>query len=189
MATHEQVVPTQRIFQALLNAMSHPGRVYPLFYNGIWTTSWLAVADTLLDHEVSFAVLGEQSADDVAAEVHSATKARMTDPAVADYIFVLGSNSQGAVYKCRHGTPEYPDRSATFIYVLVHDQKPTVEGITLSGPGIFETISPQINQLDPGELESIRNVNQEYPLGVDCIFLNEADQVMCIPRTTKIKIG
>jgi alpha-D-ribose 1-methylphosphonate 5-triphosphate synthase subunit PhnH len=189
MAIHGQAIPTQRIFRVLLNAMSHPGRSYHLPFKGYWPTPWLAVADTLLDHEVSFAVLGEKHTDDVAAEILTATKARAVDPTVADYIVVLGSNSQGAIYKSKHGTLEYPDWNATFIYVLYNAKTPPIYGVRLSGPGISEPISPQMNGLDPRELEDIRTVNKEYPSGIDCIFLDEEDHVMCIPRSTNIKIG
>ena len=92
--------------------MSHPGRLFQLPLGTCWPKGWLAIADTLLDHEVSFAVVGEDKSGTVAGNILAATKARSEEITEADYIFVIGTDSQEASVRSKRGTLEYPDRSA-----------------------------------------------------------------------------
>ena len=189
MSIYVKCSPTQGIYRQLLNAMSHPGRLYHLPVKGFWSKGWLAIADTLLDHEVSFAVAGKGASRMLFDRIVGSTTARPATIAEADYIFVPGADSKRAVLHCKRGTPEHPDRSATLIYLLEHQTQLPLDGVMLTGPGIPEPTSPLMGGLDRTELACIRSSNQEHPLGVDCMFLDEADHVMCIPRSTKIAIG
>ncbi|MEA3544779.1 MAG: phosphonate C-P lyase system protein PhnH, partial [Thermodesulfobacteriota bacterium] len=56
----------------------------------------------------------------------------------------------------------------------------------LSGPGIEDNIYPKIDGLAAQELNQLKEVNTEYPLGIDCIFIDQNGQLMCIPRSTRI---
>jgi alpha-D-ribose 1-methylphosphonate 5-triphosphate synthase subunit PhnH len=188
---HSTVYPTQKVFRALVDAMSHPGRVYTLpaiQADDPWTTSLVAVAHTLLDHEVTFAFIGENTA--LAEGVFAATKAREVEVEEAHYIIIEGNRSFSRIASANCGSSAYPDRGATLIYTL---QENSADGpdsrttdIMLSGPGIKEPFAPQLEGLSGDELTEIRYLNAEYPLGVDSIFLRGNTQVMCIPRSTKI---
>ena len=36
------------------------------------------------------------------------------------------------------------------------------------------------------ELASIQDANKDFPLGIDCIFLDRTGKIACIPRSTTI---
>jgi alpha-D-ribose 1-methylphosphonate 5-triphosphate synthase subunit PhnH len=190
---YSSVYPTQKVFRVLVEAMSHPGLVYTLpahHTTAPWTSSLLAVAHTLLDHEVTFAFIGENIR--LAEEVYAATKARQVAIEEAHYIIIEGNRSSGQIATANCGSSAYPDQGATLIYALsekdVRKQTPQLSDIVLSGPGIKEPLSPQLAGLSVEELSEIRQLNTEYPLGVDSIFLRGDNQLMCIPRSTKITV-
>jgi alpha-D-ribose 1-methylphosphonate 5-triphosphate synthase subunit PhnH len=184
------VYPTQNVFRVLVEAMSHPGRVYGLpahQANDPWNTALLAVSHALLDHEVTFAFIGENLT--LAEDVYAATKARQVAVEEAHYVIVEGNRTFGQIAAANRGSSAYPDQGATIIYVLPEsdsEQASQFTDIMLSGPGIKEPFSPQLAGLSAEELTEIRHLNAEYPLGVDCIFLRGETQIMCIPRSTKI---
>ena len=189
---HAQVFPTQKVFRVLVEAMSHPGQVYRLPACRVtdpWRSALLAVAYTLLDHEVTFAFIGKNIT--LAQEVYAATKAQQVAIEDAHYVIVEGNRSLGQITNANCGSSTYPDQGATIIYVLSKNNGDTsspLSDVILSGPGIKEPLPPQLTGLCIEELDDIRLLNAEYPLGVDCIFLNTECQVMCIPRSTEIKI-
>jgi alpha-D-ribose 1-methylphosphonate 5-triphosphate synthase subunit PhnH len=188
MPIHGNASQTGCIYRQILKAMSHPGRIHRLPTGGFWPSGLLAIADTLFDHEISFAVVGEAASQRVADKIAASTMACRAASDEADYLIVLGPNSNGAVRGAKRGQPEHPDQSATLIYGIQNVGSSHTDGVTLTGPGIPGSISPQMGGLDVSELAEIRAVNSEYPLGVDCIFINETDHVLCIPRSVKITI-
>jgi alpha-D-ribose 1-methylphosphonate 5-triphosphate synthase subunit PhnH len=144
------------------------------------------VAYTLLDHEVSFAFVGQKI--EIATQIYAATKARQVPVEEADYVIVEGNRSEGQILAAKCGNGAYPDRGATIIYMLDgEDEEASVsDAVLLQGPGIKHQSVPRLNSLSIEEFKHISHLNTEYPLGVDCIFLGKDNQVMCVPRSTKI---
>jgi alpha-D-ribose 1-methylphosphonate 5-triphosphate synthase subunit PhnH len=182
--------PTQEVIRVLITAMSHPGRVYsiPVKDNPeARNASLLAVVRTLFDHEVSFSIIDGNGTKTLAREIQGATDAREAEIPDADYVVVAGAASEGRILSAKRGTNAYPDRGATLLYVLGKSKSDLyLETVMLKGPGIEGTAKPQLKGLNMHELNYIRELNSEYPLGVDCIFLRGPDQVMCLPRSTRI---
>jgi alpha-D-ribose 1-methylphosphonate 5-triphosphate synthase subunit PhnH len=79
-----------------------------------------------------------------------------------------------------HGTPEYPDRSATLIVEL---ERLEPAGARLTGPGI-ETEA----HLSLPEIAAFRANRARYPLGCDFFFSCE-DRVAGLPRSTNVEEG
>lgn len=187
MQVHTPVVPTQAIYRQVLQAMSHPGKLYSLPLRE-WSCSMLALCETLLDHEVSYCVTasGDSSWE---TDIFALTKACMAKLEDADYIIVKGHTSNGALSRVRRGDPAFPDQGATIIYVM-ESPLPAAEGCgpILSGPGLAKATASEVNPLAENEWRALREVNSEYPLGVDVICLLGCEQVMCIPRSTEIKV-
>lgn len=185
------VYPTQKVYRVLVEAMSHPGEVFQ--FPGIcqddpWSSSLLAVAHTLFDHEVTFAVV--DGLPSLEKEIYDSTKARRVSLEKALYVIVSGNRSAGNILRACPGSSIYPESGATVIYSFEEGDEDSCDltGIELSGPGIRDSIHPRLAGLDAEEFEVLRQVNSEYPLGVDAIFLRGDAQVMCIPRSTRIRL-
>ncbi len=205
---------TQRAFRALLQAMSHPGRIYPLSGdtdNTIGLTGeagLMLVLRTLLDHEVRFGIAGV-SAESLEKTVSRLTGCRSAAVADADFVIVPEGKSNGGIRQAKRGTREYPDSGATVIYVVqslkggvgfdasessenssfVLTEAPVPAAtVVLKGPGIKGGISVAIVGTSPEELSDIKEMTLDFPLGIDCIFIDGAGRMMCIPRSTQIEV-
>jgi len=186
-------VTAHRVFRCLLQAMSRPGRLYtlpPPTGAGPWEAV-LTLLESLLDHEVSFAVIGGDGARELPSLVASRTRCRAADIGEADWVIVPHGDAEGRILQAKRGTPQYPDRSATIVFRV-----PTLLGgesrrpaIALTGPGIRGEIRlGPIEGLGPREAGHLREINREFPLGVDAVFIDDAGRILCIPRSTQIRI-
>jgi alpha-D-ribose 1-methylphosphonate 5-triphosphate synthase subunit PhnH len=173
------------MFRVILKGMSHPGMVccLPVFTDD--GHSAVALLGCLMDNEVSFAVIDDRNLETVLACHTSSRQASSED---ADYIIVRNGTTRGKLAGFKRGSLEYPDTGATVIY-LVEALSEAKDGIILSGPGVKGTASLQITGLDPDELQLLREVNSEFPLGVDAIFLDRSGKIACIPRSSRIGVN
>ena len=185
----------QRAFRRLLQAMSQPGRVYALPQAAVagrepWG-AMLTLLESLLDHEVSFAVIGDNGSENLRSLIADRTRCRAADVGQADYIIVADGESAGEILRAKRGTLQYPDTSATVIFrvqslLFREDRQPV---IALTGPGIREEILlGPIEGLGPCETEHLKELNTEFPLGVDAVFIDDGGRILCIPRSTGIRI-
>jgi alpha-D-ribose 1-methylphosphonate 5-triphosphate synthase subunit PhnH len=193
MNLHGTCPPTQAVFRALVDAMSHPGRTRQLpgsAGDSDATDSLYRVVEVLLDHEVSYCVLGPRR-EAIDARIFAQTKARRAPLARADYLVIEPCDSRGKISEAKRGTLRYPDTGATAIYLVPNAESDSDAHprITIEGPGIQGRNRPQMPALNRRELLAIRRCNLDYPLGVDCIFLDAHRQVMCLPRTTQIEVN
>jgi alpha-D-ribose 1-methylphosphonate 5-triphosphate synthase subunit PhnH len=171
------------VYRAVLAAMSRPGTVHALPPSpGMGPV--VQVLGALLDHEASFCVPGDEA---LALEIRRATGGRPAPLAEADFVVFAAGGSGGAVREARRGSFEYPDLGATALY-RVHGLAPEGGPAVLRGPGIRDRCSPAMG-LPAAELELLGEVNREFPLGVDAIFLDEDGRVLCLPRSTRIEVG
>jgi alpha-D-ribose 1-methylphosphonate 5-triphosphate synthase subunit PhnH len=170
--------------------MSKPGKVVQLDQNkenGDDPHSQLMlISSTLMDHETSFCCLGYQ-AQGLAEKVYSMTKSRIAEYNMADFIIVTGGTTNNQVNKAKIGTPANPDESATLIYLVRGFEKtPSSVTILINGPGIKNSKEISIDGIEKQELSSIGVINKGFPQGLDCIFLDERGNVLCLPRSTNI---
>lgn len=182
-----------RNFRMLLQAMSRPGRLFhldvrPLFY----PFPAMAIAECLLDHEVSFNVAGQGASKECFSLIMETTGAQPAALEAADFLFLFGTGSDEALQQAKRGTPAYPDESATLVYSV--DSGPTPDNdrlrIRLKGPGIAapDGIAPEMSGLDLDVLHQLRRINLDYPQGVDAIFVQPTGELICLPRSTHIEV-
>lgn len=196
MQIDSEIFITQKTFRVLLQAMSHPGRVYQLEqksevgsqiadkYNNLFS-----VLQTLLDHEVGFCVIGKEN-EYLSSNISELTGCPVKNISDADFIIVSDGESNGEILKAKRGSLEYPDTGATVIY-SIHSVSARDDGrlkITLKGSGINGEISPFLNGVSKKEFHYLKEINSEYPLGIDSIFIDSANRIMCIPRSTRIEV-
>lgn len=195
-------------FRVILQGMSHPGKIYPLSglpvssadtgtssccYSGKASplphspgaeSAVIEVLGCLIDNEVSFAVIGGKDMETVIARHTDSRPVSFED---ADYIIVRNGTTRGKLAGFKRGSLEYPDTGATILYLVESLSEAT--GVVLSGPGVNGAVSLRITGLDPGELQLLRQVNSEFPLGVDAIFLDQSGNIACIPRSSQIGVN
>jgi alpha-D-ribose 1-methylphosphonate 5-triphosphate synthase subunit PhnH len=180
-------------FRALLQALARPGRLHRLA-GPLHPWPAMALAECLLDHEVSFCLPADPS---LQAAVAALTGARPETPENADFIFVSGPRSGGLAGRARRGGAQDPEGGATIVYCL--DALPPgaprpPDGdrfrVRLSGPGIAEPegLAPEIRGLDLEELQALQAANAEFPRGVDAFFLRAGGDLMALPRSTRIRV-
>jgi alpha-D-ribose 1-methylphosphonate 5-triphosphate synthase subunit PhnH len=181
----EKLYLTQSIYRNLLDVMSKPGTVCTLddTFTAHWPTGMLAIAATLIDHEVDFCVLEDGQ---LAQNISDITQGGTTDIQEADFILVPGGDSRGRIREAKTGLPEFPDQGATIIYQAETLSADGDGSIQLQGPGIKETSTPSITGVPMEELSSLSEINCQYPLGVDVIFIDSKNQVMAIPRSVQV---
>lgn len=189
--TFNETLYTQKTFRKLLDCMARPGKINRiegalLNLNFSWTYYTLGCAITLMDQEVSFHILGNDS--NCSSELSIYTGSREDDIKNCDYL-IMNGNSDVDVSVLKRGTLEYPDESATVIcevtqlsnnLILSED----VVNFNLKGPGIKKRETFYINRLNNRTIESWQQSNMEFPLGLDWIFVDLAGHICCIPRST-----
>lgn len=185
---------TQAFFRTLLDAMSRPGKNRRVDIEDPQQPHALLMrmADCLLDHEITFDVISDHHLE-LTQSLQRRTGARHTHLTQADFIFIDGKTSLGRTRQAKRGTLAYPDLGATLVYQLppvTADPLATrpMETVLLSGPGIPNSISPPADGLDISEFKHLKEINADYPLGVDTIILCGNSQVMAIPRSTQIEV-
>ena len=190
----EDVLCSQKVFRSLLLAMSYPGRIvkiqecFSFPYQVEVPMPLASIAYTLLDGEVSFAAIGKDK-ERIEEDIRRLTGARVEKIQNADYVFVLGENSRGKINLLKRGTPEYPDSSATVVYYVdaISKNGPGI-AIQLEGPGIKCKRKVFLNGLDVQEFLSIKSINLNYPLGLDCIFADRSGNTFCLPRSVRLEV-
>lgn len=186
----------QNVFKALMWALSYPGRCYPLppyrMRPGLTPLqqSCLLIGEALLDLETSFF-----TPDGILSQALARTSARWATGETAAYHFYpdlyylfpelapLDSpmTNLASARNASSRTLFYPDRSATLVIAceLGHGTP-----LRLSGPGVPGQTKLVVAGI-PEAFWSLRAATMRYPLGWD-IFLVDHDQLVGLPRTTKI---
>ena len=145
---------------------------------------------TLLDLEVGFSVCTSNKRQKEKIEEYFIinTGCRLETIKSADFILALGELPQ--LERIKRGSLEYPDQGATVIY-SVEEINQSLLGVnsislTLTGPGINGKRVLSLKGLKKQEVMKIIEVNKEFPLGVDFVFVGRKDKFFALPRSTKI---
>lgn len=186
-------IRTQQAFRAIMRAMGYPGTIQRLAHHGPRKTgaaNLQLLAETLLDQDATFCVIGDHGTCGLEDILHERTNSPVTELSLADLIIVASGASRGKLLAAKTGIPEYPDRSATVLFSVesLADGSAGDFLVRLTGPGIPGEKYVQIQGLDHEELRHLRELNSGYPLGVDSIFVDKNDRIMCIPRSAKIQL-
>jgi len=170
----------QRHFRLLLDAMARPGTCHAISNKPEEGPLVLSVLASLLDAEVSLADPHRLLRSDDWPKLQAASVAVEQ----ADYVVCSGARVPD--FTPSLGTLTEPERSATLILVVGQLGRGTSR-LTLSGPGIANTATLQIDGLEPQWLDMREDWVSSFPLGVDLILLDE-HQVTALPRTTKVEL-
>jgi alpha-D-ribose 1-methylphosphonate 5-triphosphate synthase subunit PhnH len=149
--------------------------------------STLVMVLMLFDTEVKFKVCSKREAE-IAKLINQLTYAKAAEVENADYILVLNDAEpqelEEALRMAYPGDLLDPHQAATII--VEADSMNNEQDLTLTGPGIEKECS--INVKTSGRWVDLRTEkNSEYPLGIDLIFTDRDDNILCLPRTTQIR--
>lgn len=192
----DPAVHTQATFRTVLDAMARPGtpRALPMIDRVCPVRSCRAAAAvllTLLDHEVTFAVLApgpsDESREAIAAYLAGATGSRQVPAAEADFILAMGSLPRAALASLKRGSPAYPDEGATVLVQTGRVSASPSVAVELSGPGIESaSVRGLLVGLDADDVRALAIVNGEPPCGVDLMLVDAEGQITCLPRSTAV---
>lgn len=184
-AIHLDCVEKHHTFRVLLQSMSRPGKVFNLptppagHHDGLMT-----VLEAILDPQVSYCLL--EVGQELEERVQLQTGARLTTPEQADFLIASAGCSHGRLSQAKRGRMEFPNEGATIVYVVDTLSENDADGVVLNGPGIKDETRINIQGLCAGELQQLKHVNREFPLGVDSIYLDRSGRLTSIPRSTRI---
>ncbi|HEY9081681.1 phosphonate C-P lyase system protein PhnH [Magnetovibrio sp.] len=181
---------SQRVFRALLDAMSHPGKIitiddveaapHPL------NTATAAICLSLVDFETPI-----WADADIASSGEAMNYLRFhcgcpvtQDPSTARTALFSDVGAVKGFNRFNPGTDERPDLSTTLIVQV--DGLSNADGMTLSGPGIKGTRALSVSGVTDEFWQAVRANNRMFPRGIDLI-LTAGAEVVCLPRTTKVE--
>lgn len=193
--TFDKTHDIQAIYRKVLDAMSRPGKVNVLAPEVEKLTlkvdvlpATLGLILMLLDSEVSFHVVSVRS-DVISQLISQLTYAKEENIEQADYVFVLKDAPDHTLAETfrnvKIGNLIDPQKSATLIIevkAVAHESSKT---FTMQGPGIKD-VSALTIAVDDAWVEARKEVNGEFPFGVDAMFVDEQARIVCLPRTTQI---
>lgn len=176
----------QQTFRALLTAMSRPGTVFQL-PEETGAAPLQLIAEALVDHEVTFAALPDTP--EITDAVLRQTGSRIDAPEEADYVFCQAHTLAEAIERCKEGTPEYPDASATVVCEVedLADDATGEGAMVLSGPGIRGEARVRVAGLTPEAKKAFQEKNAWPPLGADLVLVERSGRLVCLSRYTKLR--
>jgi len=181
----------QRVFRRILACMARPGKIeflVPEEPDQATDRAMAMIALSLLDEETTFAVLGEGK-DRLARCCRLIAGGRMVPPEQADFVFISGAEARPEITGLRRGSLLFPDQGATVVCRVEMLRPETSAGevrLRLHGPGVQGEVFLGVAGLARENLAYLREVNAEFPLGVDIILVSDGGQVACIPRSASI---
>lgn len=184
----------QKAYRKVLDSMSRPGLITnikeqagKIDIDTKCSKPALVIALMLLDTEVTFKVAGKYQSETTNL-INQLTYANVVETKKADFIFIMkdvsGTEVQKNLESAGIGDLMNPHSSAT---IIMEAEAITNDRIfCLTGPGIEDRTYIKVDC--PDEWLDIRELkNFEYPLGIDMIFFNSSGNILCLPRTTKIR--
>jgi alpha-D-ribose 1-methylphosphonate 5-triphosphate synthase subunit PhnH len=177
----------QRAFRAVLDALSHPTRRYPLAGPAeppaALGRGLAAIALALLDEDCAVWLGGALGRDaEVASWLAFHTGVRRADSAAAGFV-IADPGTLPPLDSLVLGTDEAPHLSATVVL--------DVRGcagtacFTACGPGIADTATLAAPWAPDGFADAWRRNTGLFPRGVDLLLVG-ADSVTAVPRTTRL---
>jgi alpha-D-ribose 1-methylphosphonate 5-triphosphate synthase subunit PhnH len=187
---YNEIFDAQVHFRLILDSMARPGKVNNFGKIAIQSVNDLhpasaLVAFALLNREVTF-YTNKNNNPEITEYFIVNTNSKPVEINNADFVFINGTDDGKILLETNTGILEYPEKSATIIidvdniYDVPRDQ---THEIILKGPGVNNEKRVYIRNISNDILQSLKEQNAEYPLGIDVILTDSEGNIMCIPRT------
>lgn len=185
------VADSQATFRVALNALSRPGTVREIPARDPRcpleeVRPLAALAQTLLDHEVTFAITSDfPQASIVASYLTTTTGSHAVAAAEADYMFARAPLTPGLLTSLKRGSLAFPDESATLV-ILTEPFDTAGCAVILRGPGIAGELTCTLPGITAANLDERQQANAERPRGIDLLLIDPSGQLIGLPRSTVI---
>lgn len=188
-----RIFDTQCIYRLMLDAMARPGKIVILPRLELAPPAQIspyaaAVAFTLLDSETSFALLPDNDAPRQYICLNSGSRAE--ELSRAQFIILDGRGDFPALADLGRGDLLFPERGATLIIMVDAIAK---EGgglrLTLRGPGVAGVRTLALKGLCPANMHRVRELNREFPLGVDLVITDQKGALAALPRSCAVDVN
>jgi len=183
----------QATFRAMLSAMSMPGTVEVLTNASSAAIStdagWdgvVAIAQSFLDHEVTFHVAVENGSS-LEDAILRRTGARTASLDRAGYVFTDAANARRVIDQAVEGPLEEPERSATVV-VRCDSVGEGDLALRLSGPGVDGETTLRLGGLDREVIEARNERTGPFPTGIDLLLVDGEGRIAGLPRSTQIEL-
>ena len=189
---YDEVYDAQENFRLLLDSMARPGKINVLPDmdilppTGINKSSTL-IALSLLNADASFISIATNN-QEITTYLALNTGATVASINTADYIFLNGDQAPALIDGAKHGNLSYPEESSTLIIdVNKISISPILNAVQLilKGPGIETETVVYIDGINPHLLQAIKELNLEFPLGIDLMLTDKQNNLICIPRSNR----
>jgi alpha-D-ribose 1-methylphosphonate 5-triphosphate synthase subunit PhnH len=199
---YDRIFDAQKHYRTLLQCTARPGSIGLLDKVELKAPSQLnhataLIALALFNADTSFYLAqGEGPAFHF---IRAETAAQPVTAERADFLIFSDFNQLHAHWlddlrQARLGNLAYPDLGATIVFQVAAISSVSVPGalrLTLTGPGIETKTAVFVLGAPEAMLESLRERNAEFPLGVDTFLTCDSDSssscVLALPRTTQLQ--
>lgn len=184
----DSVHDSQRVFRALLDAMSRPGRIVtlppPPEIPAALHPATAAVCLALLDFETPLWLAGPDTVETRAWLAFHAGCPFVATPGQAAFALVTDIAALPALGDLALGSDEMPERSTTLL--LQVDRLVAGQGQRLSGPGIDGTAHLAVDGVTEAFWTDRAAACALFPRGLDVIF-TAGPALAALPRTTQVE--
>ena len=184
------VFQAQETFHGVMHGFAEPGTVKTLNYKGggprLLPLAAAAIALTLFDETTPVWLSPElHNGGSIGKWLAFHTGAPVVEHKTDAHFALFGPDAPLPTFESfAQGSQDYPDRSATLI--LPVSSFDTGEPLVLTGPGIKDQRQVTIAGLPDRFLENWQMNARRFPNGIDVVLISGLE-IMCLPRTTKIK--
>jgi|GEM_PF-1066056 len=189
---------SQKTFMILMKVLAYPGTIMKLpdidlLFKEKKFNYLLICGLTLLDLEVNYTVIGDDQfyVDMLKDYLKINTNAAVSNIENAHFIFNISPGDIEEFEKLNTGTLDSPHNSATIFYLVDNISKKYLEDslkIKLSGPGLKTGDYIYIDGITQDEINEWKNININYPMGIDIYLITANGNICGIPRSIKIEI-
>lgn len=188
----DPVFDSQAVFRAALTALSHPGRAMLMPTAAQPPAPASAAAAMLLlgllDSTCEVWLSASLRSSTVAAWLRFHTGCRWANaPEGARFLWCGASDELPPLQEFWAGTEEAPEDSATcVIEVAGFGAAAAAKAVSLSGPGITNSVRLEVNGLPKGFWSQWQRNHEQFPRGVD-VFLASTSEIVGLPRSCRLE--